>query len=91
VALQAVAVRSRGGPLQAGDSRGVSVMPDATLITHVSLSPRRNSYGEFVCRAYGADGKRAPDCDYHTDDWADAVQTRQAMLAPFLAQSEFVA
>jgi hypothetical protein len=48
-------------------------------VRKVTLRKRRNDWREFVIRAYDADGKRLPDCDYHTDDWDDAVETARAM------------
>ena len=50
-------------------------------IAFVALSHKRNEHGEYVCRAYSADGKRMSECDYHTDDLDDAVATREAMMA----------
>ena len=43
---------------------------------------RRNAYGEWVVRAYDADGRRMPDADYYTDDLADAQATAELMVRP---------
>jgi hypothetical protein len=44
-----------------------------------TLQRRRNEWGEFVVVAY-KDGIRYPDADYHTDDWRDALDTKDAMF-----------
>jgi len=49
-------------------------------VAKATVSKRKNEYGEFVVRAYDANGKRLPDADYHTDDKVDAEQTAKAML-----------
>jgi hypothetical protein len=49
------------------------------IVTRVTLRKRRNDWGDYVIRAYGADGKRLSDCDYFTDNWDDAVETLRAM------------
>ena len=36
--------------------------------------------GEYICKAYDANGTRYPAADYYTDDKDDAQQTKAAML-----------
>jgi hypothetical protein len=52
------------------------------VVSKVTVSPRKNEWGEFVVRAYDQDGKRWPEADYHTDDRQDAEQTAKAMTNP---------
>lgn len=40
---------------------------------------RDSDWGEYVCRLY-VQGTHDPECDYHTDDVRDAMQTARAML-----------
>jgi hypothetical protein len=42
------------------------------------LSKTKNDFGEYVIKCY-RDGKRYPDGDYFTDDWADAQGTLKHM------------
>lgn len=54
-------------------------------VARLSVPKRRNSWGEYHCRAYLADGSRYPDADYHTDDKADADSTAAAVAAAYFA------
>lgn len=45
----------------------------------VKLAKKRNEYGEYVVKAFDADGSRYPQGDYFTNDWADALATSEAM------------
>jgi hypothetical protein len=56
-------------------------LPSMGNVMKVTLRKRRNDCGEYVVRAYDADGKRLPDCDYFTDDVDDAVATYNAMCS----------
>lgn len=38
--------------------------------------------GEYVVKAYDANGKRMPDADYFTNDKADALATAALMVKP---------
>jgi hypothetical protein len=49
------------------------------VITKVTLRKRRNDCGEYVVRAYTADGRLYPAGYYFTDNWDDAVETARAM------------
>lgn len=50
------------------------------IVTRAVVARRRNQWGEWVVRAYTADGKRYPPADYHTNDRADAEGTARAMV-----------
>jgi hypothetical protein len=48
-------------------------------IAYLVVPKGRNEFGEFVCKAYLADGSRYPDGDYHTDCIDDAEATAVAV------------
>lgn len=56
-------------------------LPQMGNVTKVTLRRKRDGGGDYVIRAYSADGKRLPDCDYFTDDWDDAQSTYAAMCS----------
>ena len=51
------------------------------VVSRVTVSARRNEYGEWVVRAYDQGGNRWPEADYFTNDREDADDTAAAMLA----------
>jgi hypothetical protein len=55
-------------------------MPETRIVKRAVVAPRRNTWGEWVVRAYDQHGKRWPEADYHTDDKADAEGTAKLMV-----------
>jgi len=50
------------------------------VVAQAVVSKRKNAYGEWVVRAYSADGQRMESADYHTTDKDDAETTAGMMV-----------
>jgi hypothetical protein len=55
----------------------------------IIIPKRRNMFGEYVVKVH-FDGKRNPNCDYHTDCRTDAVGTACNMSARYVAKGHKV-
>jgi len=46
-----------------------------------STTIKKHNGGEYIVKAYDANGKRMPEADYFTDDKTDAEQTAKVMVS----------
>ena len=50
-------------------------------MSNIARTTIRKQDGEYVVKAYDANGKRMPEADYFTDDKTDAEQTAKVMVS----------